>query len=163
MGGIGSGRQKSDGVLLMEFDSRQAARLFDSMLADTLKPFCWACGRDGSFRDKPDGWFSVWLIERAHLFSGNRIKDVRACVLLCSLCHKIQHGHHVVLDGKRVEYPRLTREHMLWLKRYRDPENYDIEFLRGLSIKKIAQVRTHWTPPKCYIDSYNARRGNVAA
>ncbi len=160
MGGINSGRHHSPAVIdarIIQFDRELA---YARMLPEARLPWCWACGRGGGWRDKPLGWFGPWLVERAHIIAGNRHKDVRAVVLLCSLCHKIQHGERIVLAGQRVELPRLLREHLMWLKHHRDPANYDYKFLQDLSINKLPRM---CRPPRPYMVKYDMRRGNLPA
>src|SRR4051812_47109537 len=131
MGGRGSGRHESEATL----QRREIARLYSLMLHWHDKPWCWACGHDGSLRDKPDDWWGPWLIERAHIVRNPRREDVRAAVLLCSYCHRVSHGERIVC-GRHPRWPSLTREHLIWLKRERDPEHYDREFLQANSIRR---------------------------
>jgi NAD-dependent dihydropyrimidine dehydrogenase PreA subunit len=71
---------------------------------------CWACGRDRY--DKPDYWNAPFTLERAHIVNKTRVEDCRACVVLCSLCHRISHGD----TFSYCELPPLTKAHLLWLK-----------------------------------------------
>lgn len=125
------------------------------MLAD-CGAWCWACGRGDRFQDTPAGWNSPWLIERAHVVNKPRTKDRRACLLLCSLCHKGGvHGERFVLAGVKVILPRLRLEHLLWLKFNRDNRYYDRAFLQSKTVQALPKMHR---PPSCYLDQYSQRR-----
>jgi hypothetical protein len=112
---------------------------YDTMLEDHPKPWCWACINTHSFYDKPDWWFAPWLIERAHIVNKPRAKDRRACILLCSLCHKLSHGEKFARhDGPQVP---LTLPQMLWLKRMNDRKFYDREFLQRHHLGKLPNAQ----------------------
>ena len=95
---------------------------------------CIACGRTADPKSKPRGWHGPWRLERAHLSSGGgrmvRVEDVRAVVILCSLCHRL-HVHHggqiQVVAGE--SHHDLSDANLLWLKRERDPANWDLDFI----------------------------------
>ena len=128
---------------------------YKHFLANTLYPWCWACGR-GEY-DPPPGWFAPWHIERAHIFRGwARVDDVKAIVLLCSLCHKTSHREQVILDGMENPLPRLWPEHLLDLKRRFDPENYDREWLKTRCLGKLPHCVKL---PALYLAEYRKRRG----
>lgn len=102
---------------------------------------CWACG-EGCWA-MPDGWGAPWSIERAHIVSKPRVEDRRVIVMLCSACHKAQHGE--VLPG--FERPALTVGQMLWLKRERDRQWYDPVFLAKHCVGRLPELErlTHGT------------------
>jgi len=151
MGGRGSGRHVSAETLLL----REIAERYKLMLQWHPKPFCWACGAGSSLHDKPRDWWGPWLIERAHIVRNPRREDPRAVVLLCSYCHRVSHGE-LIFCARYPRWPQLTREHLLWLKRERDPENYDRAFLQQNSIRKLPLAHR---PPQQYLDEYQQRRG----
>lgn len=95
------------------------------------RPVCWACGNTESSR--PALWGAPFLIERAHITNRPRKEDRRSVNLLCSLCHKKQHGESFSF----CKLPRLTLENMLWLKMKADPLWYDEAFLRRCSIRAL--------------------------
>ena len=105
---------------------------YRDFLTTTERPWCWCCGRD----ERQPLW-QPWRIERAHIAAGSgtmrREEDVRAIVLLCSLCHML-HTHSAVTTQRIncVMYTSITDGMMLRLKFSRDPGNYDIEYLRGV-------------------------------
>ena len=133
---------------------------YRTMLHDVSRPWCWGCGRGASFADKPPDWFGPWLIERAHIVRKPRREDRRAVVLLCSLCHKAGcHGERIILDGERVDRPKLELEHLLWLKLFFDPGFYDREFLQANCIQRLPLPRKL---PLIYRAEYEARRGGLA-
>ncbi len=113
--------------------------------------FCWACGRTGNFRDKPRWWGGPWLIERAHIVNKPRARDRRAVILLCSLCHKLQHGHRF----SEVNMPGLSVEHMRWLKYCVDHSWYDEDFLKKHSVR---QDMTMLEPSRQYQEEFINRR-----
>jgi hypothetical protein len=130
---------------------------YDQMLVEIDKPWCWACGRGQSYRDKPREWFGPWLIERAHIVNKPRRFDRRAVVLLCSGCHKAgYHQERIRIDG--VLPVRIELEHMLWLKRTRDPEYYDRRFLQQQSVIILPQPRKLG---EFYLRQYQLRRSGT--
>jgi hypothetical protein len=132
----------------------QARIAYGNMLREHPLAWCWACG--SGERDKPEDWFAVWLIERAHIVRNPRREEVRAAVLLCSYCHRVSHGERIVCGGRYPRWPSLTREHLIWLKRERDPEHYDREFLQANSIRRLPLAQK---PPSEYLLEYRRRRG----
>ena len=104
---------------------------YSEMLLSVEHPFCWWCGRDSW--DSPRDWHGPFLIERAHIVSSPRVLDRRAVVLLCSGCHRVQHGERI--SGFDVE--RVSLGQMLWLKRTFDPEYYDEAFLARFHIGRL--------------------------
>lgn len=81
--------------------------------------------------DAPEGWCGPWLIERAHIVNSPRRQDRRVVILLCSFCHRVQHGEQLVLPG--MEALTLTLREMLWLKKHYDRPYYDRKFIRANS------------------------------
>lgn len=127
---------------------------YKHFLANHAMPWCWACGRDEC--DVPPGWFGPWLIERAHIFRFPvRPKDVRSVVLLCSLCHKTSHWERVFLQGQINPLPRLYHEHLLYLKRRFDRDNYDREWLKDHCAGTLPRSQQL---PRCYLTEYRQRR-----
>ena len=96
---------------------------------------CWRCGRTA--RDRPAHWFAAFGLERAHIDECNhpRRQDVRAVLVLCSVCHCLQHGHRFRWDttgGGRFPLctpEPLTLAEQLAIKKLVDPEHYDRAFL----------------------------------
>lgn len=104
---------------------------------------CWACGRTRT--DVPHFWWARWLLERAHVVNKTRIRNPKACVVLCSCCHKLAHGEKVA----GCELPPLTKSHLLhllmehqavdWtlLRKHNvgalpDPEPLPLEYIRSM-------------------------------
>jgi len=108
---------------------------YKNMVGDTDHPYCWCCGRPSS--DPPVWWSGPFLIERAHIVNKPRSEDRRAVILLCSLCHRIQHGeiHREVEYAK--PYPAITLANMLWLKWKYDRDFFDLGFLRSRSVQEL--------------------------
>jgi hypothetical protein len=109
--------------------------------------WCWACGA-GRF-NPPSWWLLPWYIERAHLSAGSggmqRIEDERAVVLLCSLCHRLHQHHDEAVKIYGREFPALTDANVLWLKRERDPDNWDWEAIRSWWIGEPPEpVKSEW-------------------
>jgi len=94
-------------------------KCFDDFVDDTLYPFCWWCGRWSW--DAPDGWHAPFTTERAHIVNSPRAELRAVCVLLCSRCHRAQHGEN--LGSMGIAAPTLGQ--MLWMKRLFDPEHWD--------------------------------------
>lgn len=120
-------------------------------------PWCWACGRDE--RQRPDGYYAPWRLERAHLSSGSgklrRVCDRRYVCLLCARCHLL-HGKHRIRVGKRL-LPFIHDCNMLWWKRLRDPGWYEPEAIAAL----WTGIPPEPSPPdQFFLDEYSARRGS---
>lgn len=113
-------------------------------------PWCWYCGRGAM-----DGPFQPFLIERAHIVNKPRVEDVRAVMLLCSLCHRRQHGA-IIVSPKIEPFKELTLQNMLWLKKYHDPDNYDRQWLQDHHDSLLPQAAR---PSKYFEQHYKARRG----
>lgn len=90
---------------------------------------CWACGASR----KPAGYFGPWLIERAHIANKPRREDRRVVVMFCTLCHKASHGERVAGFLR----PKLSAGQMLEIKRERDPEWFDPEFVGRHSVRLL--------------------------
>ena len=86
---------------------------------------------------RPAGWDGPWLIERAHIVSQPRVEDRRAAILLCTVCHRVQHGEKIA----QAEMRPVTLPEMLWLKSVRDPEFYDRRFLQRHHVGKLPRAR----------------------
>lgn len=99
---------------------------------------CWACH---AWRH-PMGWFTPWLLERAHIVSKPRREDRRLVNILCTICHKTQHGERLA----RFLRPKLTLENMLWLKRENDPDWLDWEYMQKHSVRRLPAPKkpTQW-------------------
>lgn len=85
---------------------------------------CWACG--ATQKNKPRWWNAPFIVERAHIVSHPRVKDIRVIVLLCSLCHGRSHG---LTYSCARDWPSLTLPNKLWLKMKFDRQNYDRKFI----------------------------------
>lgn len=133
-----------------EDERREELRQFEEVLQDTDKPWCWACG--AGFEDAPAGWGDPWLIERAHIVWHPRCKTRHSIVLLCSLCHRVSHGERI---HPYQDWPALTRENLLWLKKEHDPEFYDPDRLALACIGRLPEPRI---PAAALLLSYHQRR-----
>jgi hypothetical protein len=130
------------------------AEQYEQMLLE-IGVHCWCCGRQPN--DRPAGWFAPWLIERAHIVNKPRSLDRRAVILACSMCHKGgMHGQRLVLNGLRVDMPRLRLDHLMWIKKHRDPGFYDRAFLQSKTVRVLPQRLQR--PPVYYLDQYASRR-----
>jgi len=109
---------------------------YATFLAVTDRPWCWLCGAGP--RDQPRWWHAPWIIERAHIVAAPRREDIRAIILLCSLCHRLEHGQEI--NGQVL---KLTLAHKLWLKLHRHPEAYDRKFLRANSHTSLPRAARH--------------------
>jgi crossover junction endodeoxyribonuclease RusA len=119
-------------------EGTDALGLYENFLSDTPHKFCWWCGRTA--RDRPREWGALFMLERAHMVNKPRRADRRAVIILCSLCHRIQHGDIF----RWLERPiggaiTITLENMLWLKAAADPDYYDPVFLRTCSVRTIPE------------------------
>lgn len=122
---------------------------FDRFLLSTYYPWCWWCGRTG--QDVPLDWCAPFLIERAHIVNLPRVLDRRACVLLCSLCHRSQHGG---VFSSMLAVPSLRN--MLWIKRRFDPVYFSRVFLQASA---IARLPSCLAPPAVVQAAYKSRHG----
>ena len=129
-------------------------RSFRMFLHETDHPYCWWCGRD--VFAKPSWWYAPWLVERAHIVNSPRILDRRVCNLLCSLCHRLEHGQDVC--GSDLLPPTL--ENMVWMKMAFDYENFDMDFMRKFSIRNLPDPET---PPSTVRHEFRSRQKKYPA
>lgn len=107
---------------------------------------CWRCGRTPN--DKPTWWNSPFLCERAHVVNSPRVESRKCCVLMCSICHRIQHGDRFTCDltsGGRFSLctqTPLTLEQLLEMKRDRDPDFWDLAFLQSCSVRRLPDLES---------------------
>ena len=128
------------------------------MLDYEEQKYCWICGR-GEW-DKPDWYHAPWLLQRAHISAGSgrmrRLEDRRFAVLACARCHLV-HSHSGA--GRRVggiDWPGISDANMLWVKRERDSEWWDLEKIAGVWLGEVPEPEQ---PHKSYMDEYEQRRG----
>ena len=120
-------------------------RLYKTFVQD-CGAVCWRCGRTPN--DKPAWWNSPFLCERAHLVNSPRVESRKCCVLLCSLCHRIQHGDRFTYDltsGGRFPLctsTPLTLPELLAMKKYADTNHWDRKFLQTCSIRLLPPAAT---------------------
>jgi len=95
---------------------------------------CYRCGRQRL--QGPAWWHAEFLIERAHIVNKPRREDRRAIILLCSLCHRIQHGDRFV----QCPLKPLSMEVMLAMKAEYDPEYFDMEWLQKHSVQRLPEI-----------------------
>lgn len=107
---------------------------YDEMRLD-FSDDCWACGSSA----QPAFWYAPWFLHRAHIVNQPRLKDRRCVVLICPLCHSIEHGGRHL----EAETPPLTTENLLWLKKEHDPEFYDLELLQECSVRKLPKPKEY--------------------
>ena len=93
---------------------------------------CWACFADR----RPVNYFVPWMIERAHIVNKPRREDRRLVVMLCSICHKANHGERI----SRHERPRLTVAMMVGLKIEHDSLWVDLEYMQRHSVRRISEA-----------------------
>lgn len=108
-----------------------AKQAYKSLIQDF--GYCFACGRDN--RQRPEGWYAPWRLERAHVAAGRskmcRLEDRRAAIVLCGLCHLLHSTHGTgtaTICG--VTVPRLSNGNVLWLKEVRDIAWWDPDWLQ---------------------------------
>lgn len=139
--------------------SSPEGKSFESMLRDTDRPFCWACGRDD--RQRPDNWFADrWEMHRAHLAAGAskmiRLLDRRAAVILCPLCHFVHTTNGI---GRNMvcgqEIPQLSNANVLFLKRCRDVDHWDPDWLAKHWLGNLPALVA---PDQFFISQYATRR-----
>jgi hypothetical protein len=140
-------RQRDDSLTV------STAQLYREFKENHPFPFCWACGRDESQR--PEGWFGVFCIERAHIVSSPRLEDVRLIVLLDTICHKVSGGERLVVNGNPWPLPKLTRANLIYLKERFDPENFAPDFMERFSVKRLPTAEA---PDAIYTTEYRTRR-----
>ena len=129
-----------------EISGYKAKFEYDAMRS--LFACCWACNATR----KPMQYYGPWLIERAHIANKPRREDRRLVVMLCSICHKSEHGER--LAG--FERPRLNVGQMLALKLECDPDWYDLRFIQKHSVRLLyAEPVVRW-----YVEERIRNRGN---
>ena len=131
-------------------DERQE---YVDMRRNTQHFYCWLCGRRES--DRPSWWGAQWLIERAHIVNKPRALDRRAVVLLCSACHRRQHGDRIAGDHEGI--PVLALPELMLLKLLADGEWYDEDFLQKHVVGLLPEIAT--SLPKEAVDVFTRRVG----
>ena len=121
---------------------------YRDMLADTDKPYCWVCG--GDQRDQPSWWHAPFLVERCHIVNKPRAADRRAVVLMCSRCHRTQHGERLPEST-----PPISRANLLWCKWRYDRDWYDEAFLAA---HHVGVLPAREIPHRSYRANFLARR-----
>ena len=128
---------------------------YDTFIRDSDKQWCWACGRDHF--ERAAGWCAPWFLQRAHVASGGcvraRVEDVRAINILCPRCHALNHGS--VIRCRKDKLPTISTASMLWIKRARDPDNWDLEFLRSIWLGNPPDPEP---PHDWFLHEYDTRR-----
>lgn len=106
---------------------------------------CWCCGS-----------FSRG-IDRHHIVKPLRSWDIANLALLCRMCHQAAEGcpPTVQIAREPVKWPKLTMSHVLWLKRERDPDNYNRHRLEELYGKRLPRAAR---PPEVLLEMRERRR-----
>ena len=119
---------------------------YENMRLDLSIPQrCWRCGR--TERDVPSWWHAPWTVERAHIVNKPRAEDRRAVVLLCSFCHRSQHGERFHVAAYREPLPLRI---LLAMKKFIDPMYFDRGWLachhvgRLPSAAPVTALRPYW-------------------
>ena len=99
---------------------------------------CWACFSNS----KPKNYLGPWLIERAHIVNKPRREDRRLVVMLCTICHKANHGERIAGNIR----PRLTTSMMIQIKKEFDPLWFDLEFMGKHSVRMLYEPETDMLP-----------------
>ena len=95
-----------------------------------------------NFRDRWQGkpcWgcCGIWIpFERHHIVGRDGIlcyDDERNLAHLCEMCHDVYHDHGIKTWHGRTVKVFLTLENILRLKKLRDPDYWDLAFLRELA------------------------------
>ncbi len=122
---------------------------------------CWLSGT--TLSAKPADWWAPWLLEVAHIASGQgrarRVDDRRAVVVLCSLAHRLH-----VSDADRLptavingtEYPTIDERHTLYIKKCFDREFFDRSFLQGVWIGRVPEPKR---PPDFWCEQMYNNQG----
>lgn len=126
------------------------AQLYRHFIKEHELPFCWLCGRDAS--ERPQWWNAAWLLHRAHIVASPRVEDVRLIWIGCPWCHAVSEG----IRFAGAERPKILRANLLWLKRERDLENFDLEFLQRFSVQRLPRAVA---PHSVYLSEYQGRHG----
>lgn len=127
--------------------------MYDAFTQDFTS--CMACGIDPK-RQICEKFPARWL-ECPHILGGNGQRkqkgetDRRNLLRLCKLCHDLAH-HKTIRKPDRTCLPHLEREHMLWLKRHRDPDYFDLEFLNSISIRRMPEPEC---PPEWFVNQFD--------
>ena len=95
-------------------------------------PKCLACGTD-----------KCWIGMQFHHIIGaaGRSDEESNASTFCGICHMARHG-------KLPDRPSLSLAHTLWLKKVRDPENWNPERLAVLLGHALPEIEE---PPEFYL------------
>lgn len=100
-------------------DQAEALESWNNYLLEAPYPYCYWCGR--SRHDQPRWWSTRFIIERAHVVNKPRRLDRRHAILLCSMCHMMEHGAE--FDRSTLRAPTLPE--MLMCKWTFDRKYFD--------------------------------------
>ena len=95
-------------------------------------PYCMACGIPDGTRDKTIDYWRKF--ERHHIIASGRVTTRENIAMLCTLCHHLEQGYMIRVNGKPL--PKLRLEHVLWLKRVLDNDHWDRRYLATLAGRK---------------------------
>lgn len=115
--------------------------------------YCWACGIPHGKRD-----YAIDFprnLERAHIVGGCGRRVTERCVIsmLCHLCHRLNHGDIIRVQGEPL--PKLELRHLLWLKGRMDGR-VDRKRLRELRGRELPIARK---PPAWFVGQFQRWQG----
>lgn len=120
---------------------------------------CQACGIDYQLA-KSNRWPGL---STHHIAKAGRVHTATNLLRLCQRCHNSAEGLTVVVrlpDGTKYHYPPLLFAHCHWLKKEREPGEYDGERLRRLRLGHLTEPEA---PPAVYLAEWFARLGDTTS
>jgi hypothetical protein len=124
------------------------------------RQFCYACGVSGA--EAAARWPGL---STHHVVKAGRAHEATNLIRLCDWCHGAAEGQprRVLWQSRaardRYLWPCLSLAHCLWLKREREPAEYDPARLAQLLLRPLPDPEP---PPAVYRAAWALRRGRRA-
>jgi len=100
---------------------------------------CWACGWPSSVYGYVQD-FAKWL-EIHHIVKLNRVHATWNLSRLCDQCHQLAEFHTVRNPKTERPMPYLKMQHILWLKRRFDKDNWSRSDLQSKALAKLPPAK----------------------
>ncbi len=119
--------------------------------------FCQCCGiakELASFMRFPG-------LSTHHICKAGRVHHPANLIRLCARCHDLAEGLDTPMwlpDGSKWYPPKLRTTHMMWLKRSREPKEYDEAVLRKLHMRPLPELEP---VPGVFNIEYLARQKDI--
>ncbi len=115
-------------------------------------PHCWACGVPEHLAPWPG-------LQTHHIIKPGRSDERANLSRLCQQCHDLAEFHTIRRDDNGLPWPWLMLPYVLWLKKHRDPDNYNRARLQDLYGKALPRASK---PPLVFLREWTSHQGSAA-